>query len=188
MMVALCALTISPSGRVLSVDSWVRARGGRRGSVLDIHAASEFAGWPIKLLQWFYALMYISAVYAKLSTPGWANGYTLQFYLAADGLLWDSPLALWASQFHWMVLFAQYGVLLFQATFSLAIVFPVLRWVYVPAGLALHVGIYLTLKAEFFSWIGLYAVFIPWAAAARLLRSRSGGTGPTPVPAPQGGT
>ena len=101
----------------------------------------------------------------------WANGFTLQYYLARDGLRWDSPLAYWLSQHHVLILLAQYGVLLFQATFALAVIFPKLRWIYVPAGLCLHIGIYVTLTAPFFQWIALYAVFIPWAEALRLRAS-----------------
>jgi uncharacterized membrane protein YphA (DoxX/SURF4 family) len=177
MMVALSILALSPSGRVLSVDAWLRRRraGSRSESVLT--QTGEFAGWPLKLLQWFFVLMYASAVWSKLSTSGldWANGYTLQYVLARDGLRWDSPLAYWLSQHHILVLLAQYGVLLFQATFALAVIFPRLRWIYVPAGLCLHIGIYLTLTAPFFQWIALYAVFIPWAEALRRFRARSGG-------------
>jgi hypothetical protein len=173
MMVALGALALSPSGRALSVDAWFGRRRARRGGEL-LTETSEFAGWPIKLIQWFFVLMYISAVWSKLSASGldWANGFTLQFYLARDGLRWDSLFGYWLSHYHTMILMGQYGVLLFQATFVLPVIFPKLRWIYVPAGLLLHIGIYLTLKAPFFQWIALYAVFIPWTDAIRLLRSR----------------
>ena len=79
MMIALSVLALSPSGRVLSVDAWLRNR-SRSESVPVIALQSEFAGWPIKLLQWFFVLMYLSAVWSKLSVTGldWANGYTLQ--------------------------------------------------------------------------------------------------------------
>jgi hypothetical protein len=176
MMVALSVLAISPSGRVLSVDAWLRRRRKGEGGVGDLEQTSAFAGWPLKLLQWFFVLMYASAVWSKLGTSGfdWANGFTLQYYLARDGLRWDSPLAYWLSQHHTLILFSQYGVLLFQATFALAVIFPKLRWIYVPAGFCMHIGIYLTLTAPFFQWIALYAVFIPWAEALRLLRARSG--------------
>ena len=79
MMIAISVLALSPSGRVLSVDAWLRNR-SRSKSVPVIALQSEFAGWPIKLLQWFFVLMYLSAVWSKLSVTGldWANGYTLQ--------------------------------------------------------------------------------------------------------------
>jgi hypothetical protein len=173
MMIALSVLAISPSGRVLSLDAWLRRRTrGDAASMLDVQ--SEFAGWPLKLIQWFFVLMYLSAVWSKLSASGfeWANGYTLQFYLARDGFRWGSDFGVWMSQFHLLVLLSQIGVLLFQATFSLAVIFPKLRWIYVPAGLALHVMIFVTLRAPFFQWIALYAVFIPWSEAVRLIRGQ----------------
>jgi hypothetical protein len=177
MMVALGVLAISPSGRALSVDAWLRRR--RRGEDENglLEQTSTFAGWPLKLLQWFFVLMYASAVCSKLTESGfdWANGYTLQYYLARDALRWDVPLGYWLSQQHLLVLLGQWGVLLFQATFALAVIFPKLRWIYVPAGLCMHIGIFLTLEAPFFQWIALYAVFIPWTDALRLLRARSGG-------------
>jgi len=176
MMVALSMLALSPSGRVLSVDAWLRRRRTGEGGAGLLERTSEFAGWPIKLIQWFFVLMYASAVWSKLGASGldWANGFTLQYYLAMDGMRRDSPLAYWLSQYHTLILLAQYGVLLFQATFALAVIFPKLRWLYVPAGLCLHIGIYVTLKAPFFQWIALYAVFIPWTEALRLVRARWG--------------
>jgi uncharacterized membrane protein YphA (DoxX/SURF4 family) len=176
MMVALSVLAISPSGRVLSVDGWLRRVRKRGDEASWLGQTSPFTGWPLKLLQWFFVLMYASAVWSKLGTSGfdWANGFTLQYYLARDALRWDSPLAFWLSQHHTLILLAQYGVLLFQATFALAVIFPKLRWIYVPAGLCLHIGIYLTLTAPFFQWIALYAVFIRWTEVLRLIRARSG--------------
>jgi hypothetical protein len=177
MVIALGVLALSPSGRVWSLDWWLsrryKADPAARTDLLEVE--SEFAGWPIRLIQWFFVLMYLSAVWSKLSASGidWANGFTLQYYLAQDGLRWDSPLGVWFAQHHELIKLAQYGVLLFQATFALPVLFPRLRWVYVPGGVALHTGIYLTLSAPFFQWIALYAVFIPWAATLKLARHRT---------------
>jgi hypothetical protein len=170
MMIALAILALSPSGRVLSLDSLFRRRKDLQATNL-LKARGEFAGWPIRLLQWFFVLMYLSAVVAKLSESGvdWANGFTLQYYLIRDGLRWGSPLAVWLGQHHTLIHIAQYGVLLFQATFALAVVFPKLRWFYVPAGLALHTGILLTLKAPFYEWMCLYVIFVPWTQALHIL-------------------
>ena len=100
MMVALSVLAISPSGRVLSVDAWLRRRRKGEDDARLLEQTSAFAGWPLKLIQWFFVLMYASAVWSKLGASGldWANGFTLQYYLARDGLRWDSPLAIWLSQ------------------------------------------------------------------------------------------
>jgi hypothetical protein len=169
MMVALSVLALSPCGQVLSVDAWLRRR-SKASAEPGYHfpelleAESPFARWPILLIQWFFVLMYLSAVYSKMANSGleWMNGYTLQYYLAVDSMRWDSPLATWLSQHHLFIMFVQWVVMLFQATFWLAVIYPRLRWIYVPLGLSFHVGILLTLKAPFYEWIGLYVVFVPW--------------------------
>jgi hypothetical protein len=174
MMIALGALALSPAGGVLSIDSLWRRRAEDGAPVPLIERQSHFALWPLLLVQWIFVLMYLSAVISKTINGGgeWDNGFTLQYYLIQDGIRWGSPLALWLAQHHGLILLMQWSVLLFQASFVLAVLFPRLRWIYVPMGLALHIGIYLTLEAPFFQWIVLYAVFIPWSRVLPMLRER----------------
>jgi hypothetical protein len=175
MMIALSALALSPAGGALSLDSLWRRRPASDGlQVAPADRQSDFARWPLLLVQWVFVLMYLSAVISKTLNGGgeWGNGFTLQYYLIQDGIRWDRPLALWLAQHHSLILLLQWFVLLFQATFVLAVQFPRLRWIYVPMGLGLHIGIYLTLAAPFFQWIVLYAVFIPWSRLLPLLRER----------------
>ena len=40
----------------------------------------------------------------------WANGFTLQYYLARDGLRWGSPLALWFADHHGVAWVSQWTV------------------------------------------------------------------------------
>jgi hypothetical protein len=173
MMVALTALALSPAGNVLSLD-WVMRRRMAPGSRTEERSILDqegiFAGWAIKMMQWFFVLMYLSAVWNKLSESGldWANGYTLQFVLLRDGLRWDEPLGMWLGNQHGIVTLLQTGVILFQSTFVLAVLFPKLRWIYVPAGICMHTSIAILMDAVFLQWIVLYAVFIPWAHAFRL--------------------
>lgn len=168
MLVALSVLALSPSGRVLSID-WLRKHARNENLDTVVELKGKYAGWPIKLIQWFFVLMYLSAVAMKLSASGldWANGFTLQYYLILDGLRHDSALALWFARHHTLIYALQIVTLLFQATFALPVLFPRLRWIYVPLGLSFHVGILVTLSAPFLTWISLYAVFIPWSQAVR---------------------
>jgi hypothetical protein len=161
-MIALTALALSPSGQALSIDAW---RQNRHAPNLA-KKTSEFAEWPIRLLQWFFVLMYCSACVAKMRTSGadWANGFTLHYYMIQDGLRWNSDLGIWFSQFHFLTYLAQHGVILFQSTFFLAVIFPKLRWFYLPIGLFFHVAIAILMHAIFIEWIVLYSVFIPWAS------------------------
>ncbi|WP_447968820.1 DCC1-like thiol-disulfide oxidoreductase family protein [Nitrospira sp. M1] len=178
MMIALAILTLSPCGRVLSVDDlWRRLKTSASqrklvpGNVLE--EVSEFARWPIVLMQWIFALCYFSGFLSKMRYSGfeWANGFTLQFYLARDGLRWGSPLALWFADHHWLAWLSQWTAMVFQGTFFLIVIFPLLRWVYIPLGFTFHVVVYLTMRAPFFTWMGMYGVFIDWKAAVTKLSS-----------------
>jgi hypothetical protein len=167
MMIALLAFALSPCGKVLSVDSVLRKRvvsGTARGVPL-LDFVGQYAGWPVKLMQWLFPLMYLSAITAKLGIAGldWSNGFTLQYYLIDDYLRkGDLPLALALSRHHDVLAVAQSVVVLFQTTFFLVMFFPKLRWIYLPIGLAFHFGNYFILDADFPQWIMLYAVYIPW--------------------------
>jgi hypothetical protein len=71
-----------------------------------------------------------------------------------------------------LVLLSQWVVICFQITFALCVVFPRLRWIYVPVGLGFHAANWIFLTAPFPEWMALYAVFIPWRRAFELVGPR----------------
>ncbi len=174
LLIALLAIALGPSGRVLSVDSTLRGRTtalNERVSVLEYRG--EFAGWPVKLVQWLFPLVYLSAVIAKVAynhySLDWANGFTLQYYMIQDNIRKDLPLALFVSQFHLLILLGQYLVLAYQATYWLAVPFARLRWFYIPIGVIFHLANYFILYAPFPQWIVLLSAYIPWSRAVERL-------------------
>ncbi len=185
LIIALVLLTISPCGRLLSVDDWLARRNDPRGfwSISRLTGeTSPFGGWAILTIEWLFVLIYLSAVLAKLVYMGgldWLNGYTLQYYLIVEGTRRDIPLALWLAQYHYLVMTSQYAVVIFQLTFALAIIYPRLKWIYFPIGMGFHIGNIVLLGAKFPEWIALYAVFIPWHAAIILWHNRR--VAPQPV-------
>jgi Vitamin K-dependent gamma-carboxylase len=166
LMIAFGILALAPSGRTLSVDQWLRERRSATPVARDLLTAEgPFAGWPLRLIQWLFVLIYLSAILSKLVYEGgleWLNGYTLQYYLIQDTLRKGTLLGGWFAQHHTLVLLSQYMVVTFQATFALCVIFPRLRWIYVPVGLGFHVANWVALQAPFPEWIALYAVLIPW--------------------------
>lgn len=173
-MIALMILALSPAGGALSIDDLrKRIRSNARRLQFEparlLERTSPYAGWPLRLIQWILALIYLSAAYAKLRDGGldWANGYTLRYYLVQDGLRWGSDLALWFGSQHLMAQILSWLTLLVEGTFFLAVLFPPLAWFYLPAAAGLHLGIELTLRAPFLPWVALYSAFIPWSRAAR---------------------
>jgi hypothetical protein len=172
MMLALLALALGPSGRVLSFDSVLRRwRTGNAPTVALLDYRSAHAGWPILFIQCIYPLVYISAAVAKLAynhyTFDWANGFTLQYYLIQDDIRKELPFAAWASQFHVMILLAQIVVLVYQCTYWLCIPYRKLRWIYLPLGAGFHLANYIVLDAPFPQWIVLLFAYIPFADAVR---------------------
>jgi HTTM domain len=174
LIIGVGILAMSPAGRVLSVDHWIsKQRAGERALEDTFTATGPMAGWPRRLIQWLFVLFYLSAVLSKLVFEGgldWLNGYTLQYYMIQDTLRHGTLLGGWVSQFHEFVLVSQYMVIGFQATFALAVIFPLLRWIYVPLGLGFHAANWILLSAPFPEWMALYAVLIPWQRAYFLMR------------------
>jgi uncharacterized membrane protein YphA (DoxX/SURF4 family) len=183
MLIGLIVISLSPCAKVLSVDGWLSAklaerRGEPRASVPLLEARSPYAGWPVRFLQCFYPLMYISAAVAKIGFADysfdWANGYTLQYYMIQDSIRKGLPLAMWTSQFHTFVWLGQIVVLVFQLTYFLVVPYPRLRWIYVPLGATFHLANYVILYAPFPQWIALLlGAYIPWTLALKKLASTS---------------
>ncbi len=177
MFIALLVLAFSPAGQVLSVDARLRSRGSSRTSAAMLSEYSELVGWPILLIQWLFVLIYLSAVMSKLLFVGgldWLNGYTLQYYLIQDSMRGSGSLmGAWFAQHHILVMLGQYGVILFQSTFVLAVIFPKLRWIYLPVGMGFHIANIVLLNALFPQWMAMYCVFIPWKRLFELLRERA---------------
>jgi hypothetical protein len=176
LIIALGILALSPAGRVLSVDHWIRQRRDLKPVAQNVLTAEgSLAGWPVRLIQWLFVPIYLSAVISKLVYDGgleWLNGYTLQYYLIQDTLRKGALLGGWFAQYHTVVMLSQYVVVIFQATFALAVFFPRLRWIYVPIGLGFHIANWVFLYAPFPQWMALYAVFIPWRRVFEMVGRR----------------
>ncbi len=189
MLISLFVLALSPVGRVLSIDDLSRRlkRNKQRRSFHPFNIlqdASATARWPLLLIQWLFAITYFSAALNKLSVDGaglfsaeWMNGYTLQYYLISDGLLWGSDLGIWLGHQHLLVVVFSWVAILFEATLFLTLIFPKLVWIYIPMGAMFHIGIYVVQRAPFFQYLALYAVFIPWTAAVKAISNRLSSSG-----------
>lgn len=167
LMIALWVLAFAPSGAAYSLDSLRRrtrfSLAGLRGKpgppAGDLH---ELATWPLRLIQWVFVLVYLSAGLSKLSIGGlqWLNGHTLSYYLVQDGWRHGSALGLWIAGFPALTSGLAVLTVAFELTFALAVLVPRLAWVYVLVGLGIHTGIYLTQRAPFFQFMVVYVVFI----------------------------
>jgi hypothetical protein len=169
MMIALSILALSPAGRALSVDAlWRRAQPYARWRRLNVFSqrdeGSVFARWPLILIRHMLALIYLDAALHKLNRAGldWMNGHTLQFYLVQDAVPRGSDIGVWLAQQHTLAWLLSWVTILFEVTFFVVLVFPRLACVYIPVGIALHIGMCVTKVACFYQFLALYTVFVPW--------------------------
>ena len=173
MLIALFILTLSSSGRVLSLDALWKQR--RRQAIKTSTTGDEtsiFSRWPLLLIQWMFVLIYLDAALSKLSRSGldWMNGYTLQWNLFRNALERGSDIGVWLAHQHLLAQVLSWTTIVWEGTFILVLLWPKSAWVYIPTGVALHVGMCLCKVACFYQFLALYVVFIPWA---HLLRNRS---------------
>ncbi len=156
----LLFLALSPSGRRLSLDAWIRRRLGKAPDS-DPPAELSTALWPLKLTQLLLALAYFSAGVCKLAFGGlaWMNGYTLQQHMFADAVRSSLPLGLWMARQHTLCILISVGILAVELLFFLTLFVPRLVPFLLLGGIFLHVGIYVTMGAPFFQFLVLYVAY-----------------------------
>jgi hypothetical protein len=150
------------SGAVWSFDAWRRT--GRRGATPP--ALQPI--WPLRLVQYQLSLLYLSTALWKLANPEWRSGLALHYVL--NGATYRrTPWLLPAELFAGTVLLT-YFTLFWELTFPVLIwsrLRPVVLW----CGVALHVGMWVTMEVGVFSptILAAYVAFLdPWQTDARV--------------------
>jgi hypothetical protein len=127
----LLVLALSPSGAALAVPTpW------NRSARVDWRQESAWAGWPIRFVRVQVALVYFLAGYAKivLSGPVWMDGASLQHYLILRG----QPIGYWLASQPLLCAALSAVTVVWELSFPLVLVWPRLRWAYVPTAIIFH--------------------------------------------------
>jgi hypothetical protein len=114
----------------------------------------------VKLL---LALAYLSAGVEKLLTAGpqWADGRSLQTYLIEHYLYSGRTQGLFLAKRPWLCRMVSAGVLSWELSFWLVLIFPVMTWIYVIAGVLFHAATAVTMRINY--WIYFcpaYVIFL----------------------------
>ncbi len=144
------------------------------GSVIVILFLLWAAAWPAEpsgLVAWacllgikaVVAQMYLSSGVLKLRHSGWrwADGRTLRAWMLDYYFFHRSRGALWLAGSLPLCRVASIAVLFFELSFWLVIPFPALAWIYLPFGIAFHLGTAALMKIHY--WIHTlpaYLVFV----------------------------
>jgi hypothetical protein len=110
------------------------------------------------------SLVYLDAALRKLYFAGfdWTNGYTLQYSLLKLQSIKPSAIGAWLGQQHELAKLLSWITLTWEATFFVVLIWRRSRWIYVPLGVALHVGMCAARVACFYQFLALYVAFVTW--------------------------
>jgi HTTM domain len=160
----LFCLVWADCGAVWSVDAWLQARRARPGSASISTAA--YPVWPLRLIRIQIAIIYLSSGLRKLFfSPVWRDGSALHFVLQQNVF---SRLPIWFSPALDPLLTAMtYFVLFWELGFAVMLLHPWTRRLALITGVALHIGMWVSLEIGLFSWIMIasYLAFLEPAKA-----------------------
>ena len=159
--IAFILLGLSPAGRCYSIDSWIGKR-SKHPERWGPNATMDTATWALRTTQCLMGLAYFSSGSAKLLDGGlsWINGATLQTVVLTDYIRFGMPARGWLIQSFWLCVVGAAMTIVVEVFFFVVVFVEASRKYILPAWVALHIGIYVTMAAPFFSWIAMYVVFL----------------------------
>jgi hypothetical protein len=179
-LLTLCLLAIAFArhGDAWSLDARRRrrraVRAGASGPAAQVGPAY---GWPVRTAMIAVALAYLIAGAHKIVASGglgWASSENMRWllYLSSDSQ-GHNAIALWIADHGWVAHLSAYGLLATECLFFLVLVEPLLRWLFVPAAVALHIGTWLTLRLDYSAQLlCVVIVFVTWPPVVAWLAGR----------------
>lgn len=160
--VVLFSLLFVDAGSVLSVDAWRRGQGA---------PPPDAPIWPLRLVRFQVALLYLNAGLWKLSSEAWRDGTALHYALNHN-IFHRFPGALPVSA-EWLLTAGTYVTLGWEIAFAFCLWHPVARAIVLVVGVFVHAGIWMTMEVGSFSWVTLatYVAFLnPHGVARQVAR------------------
>jgi uncharacterized membrane protein YphA (DoxX/SURF4 family) len=158
----LFCLMWAGSGEVLSVDAWLRRRSG------DGSAAPRAQPiWPLRLMRFQIAVIYLNSGLGKMYSPAWRDGSALHYVLQLNTFA-RFPQGL-PPEWDWVATAGTYVTLIWEIAFPFLILHRLSRRLALLLGVLLHLGMALTMEVGLFSWVMLagYIAFLDPRLLAR---------------------
>jgi hypothetical protein len=132
-------------------------------------------GWPVRTAMVVTAGAYFFSGLAKLWTsgPAWVLSDNLRFvlYASSDVRVEPNGFALFIADRPWLAHAVAAATLLVELGFPLVLWRPRAAWLFVPAAIALHVGIWVALRLDYWAWVAtLVVVYVDWPGLADRFR------------------
>jgi len=172
-LLLLCLLPLlpSPAGAAWSLD----ARRGHRGGGV---APSWRFGWPVWTAMAVVAGAYFFTGLAKLlhAGPAWVTSGNLRWilYWSSDTQGRPNDAALFVADRPWLAHLLAAATIAVELGFPLVLWRPRLAWVLVPSVVALHAGIWVAMRLDYWPMAAtVLIVMVDWPALASRLRPGS---------------
>jgi HTTM domain len=154
--VVLC-LVWADCGSVWSVDSWLARR--RRASGVVLHGLT-YPIAPLRLIRTQIALVYLSSGLWKLFNEQWRDGSAVHYVLnnnVSQRYRYQVPPGL-----DWLTTLLTYGVLFWEISFALMIMYRPTRRLAILVGVMMHLGMLSAIEIGPFGWVMLasYVAFL----------------------------
>ena len=163
--VVFCLMWIDTGG-IWSLDSRLR-RLRSRGAPTDSPPTEPI--WPLRLIRFQIALIYLSTGLWKLLNESWRDGSVL-YYVVNDNQFHRFPPFL-PRDLDWLWIVGSYATLLWELTFAFLLFHPWTRLVALSFGVAAHTTMWALLEVGSFSFVML-ASYLAFLDPARV-RNRS---------------
>ena len=157
--IMLFYLALSACGEVWSIDAWRRHRETAAVSI-----------WPLRLMQWQLALLYVISGWVKFYSPAWDDGSILATLLVhPDYARWNAATLLQFPEFRTFLRWLAHLIRGWEVLFPLLLLHPTTRKLSLAFGILFHSGLWLCLKLRGFAplMLWLYLAFIPPAQFTR---------------------
>ncbi len=169
----LIAIVFARHGDAWSLDAWRARRRGRPAPP----ASGPAYGWPVRAAMLIVALAYLIAGLHKVVESGglgWASSDNMRWllYLSSDAQ-GGNAAALWIADHAFVAHVSAYGLLATELLLPLVLFAPRLRWIFVPAAIALHAGTWVTLRLDYSAQLlTVVVVFVTWPAVVAWIAPR----------------
>ena len=166
----------APTGLPAPARVW--RRGGSAPTGLPAPAPATWRyGWPVRTAMVVVAGAYFFSGLAKLlhAGPAWVASGNLRWalYASSDTQAHPNPAALFVADRPWLAHLLAAATMLVELGFPLVLWRPRLAWVFVPAVVAFHAGIWAAMRLDYWPMAAtVLVVMVDWPAVADRLAWR----------------
>ena len=195
-LLLLCLVPLLPAP---AAGAWSLAAARRRAAVPGrdrpppggTPAARWRSGWPVRTAMVVVAGAYFFSGLAKLlhAGPAWVTSGNLRWalYASSDAQPQPNPAALLVADRPWLAHLLAAATLLVELGFPLVLWRARLAWLFVPAAVAFHAGIWAAMRLDYWPMAAaVLVVMVDWPALADRLARRPGPDGRPTAGVPPG--